>query len=122
MKVTRRKMKNIRQRRRSPQTTPKKKIGKDMTRRPAARVPPPTFIKDIVSKNKKDKVGASRCSPYIPRKQKPEVEMSEGTGPARQKNAMRRVKKSHFTLPPIPIFKSSEETPMIAETVSKIAL
>ncbi|KAH6670166.1 hypothetical protein B0J14DRAFT_113917 [Halenospora varia] len=117
IRVTRRKMKNIRQRRRSLQTTPKKKIGKDMVRRPAARVPAPTFIKDIVSRNKQDKVGTGRCSPQISRNQKPEVERSESAGPARKKNSTRRA----YILPPIPILKSGEETPMIAETVSDMA-
>jgi len=121
IKVTRRKMKNIRQKRRSPQTTPKKKSRNDITCRPAARVPP-TFIKDIVSRNKQDKLGTRRCSPYNFRKQKPEVEMSQSAGPARQKNATSRTKKSPYALPPIPILKSGEETQMIAETVSEMAL
>jgi hypothetical protein len=48
------------------------------------------------------------------------VGRSESAGHAGKKNAMRRAMKRPYTLPPIPILKSGDETPMIAEMVSEM--
>jgi hypothetical protein len=94
-KISRRTMKNIRQKRRSRQNTPKKKTARDLPRPSAARVAQPVFlIKDILALDKQEQIGTRRLVPSEPRPQKAEAEKSE---------------KSLWVLPPIPILNGIRE-------------
>jgi hypothetical protein len=114
-KVSRRTMKNIRQKRRSRQNTPKKKPTKELPRSSTARVAQPAFlIKDILALNKQEQIGTRRLVPGEPRRQRAEAEKSE---------------KSLWVLPPLPILKScdtmptgSEMSEMVSEKVFEMVL
>jgi hypothetical protein len=111
-KVSRRTMKNIRQKRRSRQNTPKKKPARELPRSSAARVAQPAFlIKDILALDKQEQIGTRRLVPGEPRRQKAEAERSE---------------KSLWVLPPLPILKSCDTMPtgseMVSEKVFEMAL
>lgn len=87
-------MKNIRQRKRSRQDTPKKKSTRELPRILATRTAQPAFlIKDILSLDKKEQIGTRRIVPGRYRRQKSESQMSE---------------KKHWALPPIPILRSCD--------------
>jgi hypothetical protein len=104
-KVSRRTMKNIRQKRRSRQNTPKKKPARELSRPSAARVAQPAFlIKDILALEKQEQIGTHRLAPGEPRRQKAEAEKSE---------------KSLWVLPPLPILKSCDTMPTGSEMVSE---
>ena len=100
-KISRRTMKNIRQKRRSRQNTPKKKPTKELPRSSTARVAQPAFlIKDILALNKQEQIGTRRLVPGEPRRQ---IESE----------------KSPWELPPLPILKSCDTMPTGSEMVSE---
>jgi hypothetical protein len=103
VKISRRKMKNIRQKRRSSQNTPKKK-KKTVRSSSTARLAQPTFlIKDILSRDKQDQIGARRL---VPSERK------------RQRAGTQKGEKNCWALPPLPILKSSDKILMDSEMVS----
>ncbi len=116
IKATRRKMKNIRLRKKATRTTPPKgKVSKLAARRPAGRVQPPKFIKSIVSRNKQDKVGTTRLFPQINEKAQ-----SERAMPAPKQTRPSIAGRSSYTLPPFPLLQSGK-TPIGADTALDLA-
>jgi hypothetical protein len=103
--ISRRTMKNIRQKRRSRQNTTKKKPTKELPRSSTARVAQPAFlIKNIRALNKQEQIGTRRLVPGEPRRQKAAADKSE---------------KSPLELPPLPTFKSCDTMPTGFEMVSE---
>jgi hypothetical protein len=84
-------MKNIRQKRRPRQNTPKKKAIAESGPSPS-RVAQPTFlIKDILAQEKQEQVGARRHIPRELRRQKVDAQKSE---------------KPSWVLSPLPVLKT----------------
>lgn len=89
-RTSRRRMKNIRQKRRPQQDTPKKKTARELGPSPSRVAQPAFLIKDILSREKQEQVGARR---HVPREFK------------RQKVDAQRSEKPSWVLPPLPVLK-----------------